>query len=75
MEVGKGTGLSDLSVLSLLFTTVLAGVFPSKDFPCFVSTKGRKHGPYGWYITFTFISFSAWRNDCQGPPVLLLLKA
>lgn len=77
MEVGKGTGLSVVSVLSLLFTAVLPGLFPSKYFSCFVSTKGRKHrkhGPSRWYIAFTFISFSAWSEDCEGPPVLLLLK-
>lgn len=74
MEVSKGTGLSVVSVLSLLFTAVLPGLFPSKYFSCFVSTNGRKHGPSRWYIAFTFICFSAWSKDCEGPPVLLLLK-
>lgn len=34
MEADKGSGLSDLSVLSLLYMTVLSGLFPSKYFFC-----------------------------------------
>lgn len=61
MEAGKTTDLSGLSVLSLLFTTLLSGLFPSHYFSCFVSTKDRKPWPGRWDLTFTFLSF---------PPVL-----
>lgn len=75
MEAGKTTDLSGLSVLSLLFTTLLSGLFPSHYFSCFVSTKDRKPWPGRRDLTFTFLSFPpVLEQEFWVPPVLLVLR-
>lgn len=73
MQVDKITGLSGVSVLSLLFTTALPGLFPSYYFSYFCQLKVGKL-PWEGTSHFCFHFLQYWSKDYERPPVLWALK-